>query len=171
MDILGLLFIFCARILDVSLSTIRLLLLVKGKRLQAASIGFCEVSVYIIALSKVLHNGINSPWQVIAYAGGFAMGNFLGSLLEEHLVSGYALVEVITDDTPQALEVAEYLRDAGFGTTVLRGEGRSGPRYILKIVCRRREINTVTAMMANQCFVVISDVRSVWGGYFRTQHK
>jgi uncharacterized protein YebE (UPF0316 family) len=171
MNLLGLLFIFCARVIDVSLSTLRLLLLVKGKRLKAASIGFCEVSVYLVALSKVLQGGINSPWQVIAYAGGFATGNFIGSLLEERLVSGYALVEVIADGTPQALEAAELLRRAGFGTTVLRGEGRAGPRYILKIVCKRQEVDAVADVASQYGFIFISDVRNVWGGHFRIKHK
>lgn len=114
--VLGLLFIFFARIADVSIGTIRILLLVRGMRLRAAVIGFCEVSIYMIALSIVLGGGKLSPLELVFYAGGFATGNYVGSFLEEKLLSGYALIEVIAESSPLVRERVENLREAGYST-------------------------------------------------------
>lgn len=169
--ILGLFFIFFARIADVSIGTMRILLLVRGMRLKAAMIGFCEVCIYMIALSIVLGGGQLSMLELVFYAGGFAAGNYIGSMLEEKLLSGYALVEVIAESSPLIAERVESLREAGYGTTVLQGEGKYGKRMILKIVCERKKINIVLDMVKGLGFIYISDVKSVTGGFFANKGK
>jgi len=74
--ILGYLFIFGARILDVSMATVRMLMIVRGKRLQAALIGFFEVIIYVVALGKVV-SGLSDPGNLLAYALGFASANYI----------------------------------------------------------------------------------------------
>ena len=162
---------FFARIADVSIGTIRILLLVRGMRLRAAVIGFCEVSIYMIALSIVLGGGKLSPLELVFYAGGFATGNYVGSFLEEKLLSGYALIEVIAESSPLVRERVENLREAGYGTTVLRGEGKFGERMILKIVCERKKINDVLTKVKGLGFAYISDIKSVSGGFFPRKGK
>ncbi|MFY9430274.1 MAG: DUF5698 domain-containing protein [Acetomicrobium sp.] len=166
--VLGLFFIFFARMTDVSMGTFRILLLVRGMKLRAALIGFCEVSIYIIALSVVLGGGKLSPPEIVFYAGGFAAGNYLGAFLEEKLLSGYALVEVIAESSPLLSEKVDTLREAGYGTTVLSGRGKNGERMILKIVCERKKISDVLGKVKGLGFVYISDVKSVSGGFFST---
>jgi len=171
MDLIGLLLIFCARLLDVSLGTFRILLLVKGKKAQAAFTAFFESGIYLVALGYVLQNGITSPMQIVAYAGGFAAGNYLGMFLESKLMSAYVLVEVIAPETESSLILVEDLRSEGFGTTVIHGEGKAGNRLILKILCQRSEIPHISNMIGSTGFVFVSDVRGVWGGHFRQKRK
>ena len=90
MDLVGALFIFGARLLDVPLGTFRILLLVRGKKLQAASTAFFESAIYLMALGYVLQQGVRGWLQIVAYAGGYAMGNFLGATLEK-ILSGFVL--------------------------------------------------------------------------------
>ena len=164
---LAMILIFCARCTDVSMATMRMLLLVKGQRFKAACIGFCEISLYLMSLKYVLDAGFHSPLNFIAYALGFSTGNYIGSYLEEKLLKGHIVVEIITEETQGGRELAEKLRSKGFGTTVLEGAGRDGPRLILKVICDRKDRFAV-AEIGKQAggFVFMADVRNVWGGYF-----
>jgi uncharacterized protein YebE (UPF0316 family) len=171
MDLVGLLLIFCSRLLDVSLGTFRILLLVRGRKGHAAVTAFFESGIYLVALGYVLKNGITSPLQIVAYAGGFAVGNYLGVLLESKLLSSFVLVEVIAPETEAAMDLVNTLREEGFGTTVIHGEGKAGNRLILKILCQRSEIPNIAEKVGNIGFVFVSDVRSVWGGHFRQKRK
>ena len=110
--------IFFARVTDVSLGTMRMLMLVKGRRLQAAAFGFFEAMIYVVALSRVVTQ-LNRWEYVLVYALGFASGNFLGVFLEERMALGYAGVEIIVRSESDAL--VQKLREEGFGVTV--GEG------------------------------------------------
>lgn len=97
MDIVGPLLIFCSRLLDVPLGTFRILLLVRGKKVQASITAFFESAIYLIALGYILKSGISEPEQIIAYAGGYAAGNFLGVTLEEKFLSSFVLIEIINN--------------------------------------------------------------------------
>jgi len=171
MDIFGAVLILCARLLDVSLGTFRILLLVRGKKAQASFAAFFESAIYLVALGFILKNGIESPLQIIAYAGGYALGNYLGASLEERILSAFVLVEVVAPLTDEMLETVEALRDEGYGTTVVQGSGKTGDRLILKIICQRCDIGIVANMIGSKGFVFISDVKAVWGGYFRQKRK
>lgn len=162
----GYLFIFCARICDVSLATMRMLMVVRGQRLYAAFIGFFEVIIYIVALNKIFSN-LNNPINLIVYAAGFATGNFVGSLIEEKLAVGTLTVQVITMKAP--LELTEILREQGFGVTVIEGQGREGTRYILQIILQRKCINILRKKIDEwdpDAFWTIFDARYTKGGIF-----
>lgn len=88
------LLIFFARVCDVTLSTVRMILVVRGKRYPAAAIGLVEASIYITALGRVMRN-IDDPLKVLAYGLGFASGTLLGSWVEERLALGHVTLEVI----------------------------------------------------------------------------
>lgn len=165
--------IFIARVCDVSFGTVRTLLLVRGRRSLAAMVGFCEILLYLASLTYVLKAGLQSPLNIVAYAGGFATGNFCGSLLEEKLLSGHVLVEIIFSDLERGHEMTESLRDQGFGTTVLQGEGRDGPRLILKVICDRKDRKNILQQAAERegVFAFTSDLRSVNGGQIRRKGK
>ncbi|HPA58946.1 MAG TPA: DUF5698 domain-containing protein [Synergistales bacterium] len=171
MDPLGAILIFGARLLDVSLGTFRILLLVRGKKLQAAMTAFFESAIYLVALGYVLQQGVRGWLQIVAYAGGYALGNFLGATLEEKILSAFVLVEVVGPATDEMLETVEKLREEGYGTTVVTGSGKTGERIILKIICQRNDIGHVAQMIGNRGFVFTSDVKAVWGGHFRQKRK
>lgn len=167
MEILGLLMIFGARVLDVSCNTIRILFLVKGQRFIAACIGFVEVMVYMLVLGFILGGGKSLTfWELIFYCAGFATGNYVGSWLEEKLMNAFILVEAILEEGPSARDVIEAVRSRGLGATVIQGMGRNGPRLIVKIFCRRHDLRMVHTLFENEGFVTISDVKRCSGGWF-----
>ena len=117
-DILGYLLIFLARLVDVSLGTIRMIMVVRGKRIVAALVGFMEVTIYLLAISRVLSR-MDNPFNVLAYALGYATGNYVGIFLEEKMALGNIIVQVILEH--EVDELVEKLRDNGFGVTVVEG--------------------------------------------------
>lgn len=157
--------IFLARVLDVSLATFRMLLVVKGKKYPAAGIGFLEASIYITALTRVLKN-LNDPYKILAYGLGFAAGTILGSWLEEKIALGLATVEVVPQDGRE-LELESRLREAGFGVTVLSGRGLRGARPVLMLSCDRKSIPKVDEIIkdvAPDSFMTILETRLMRGG-------
>ncbi|MGI6144568.1 MAG: DUF2179 domain-containing protein [Peptococcia bacterium] len=167
----GYFFIFFARILDVSLMTMRTLMVVRGQKLYAAIIGFFEVIIYIVALGKIF-NDLSNPLNLISYALGFATGNYVGSWLEEKLAVGTFTVQVITLKEPLAL--TEILRDEGYGVTVIEGEGREGRRYILQIILQRKRFKHLRKVIDEwdqESFWTIFDARSTRGGVFTQSRK
>ena len=167
----GDLFIFSARICDVSLSTMRMLMVMRGQRLYAAFIGFFEVIVYIVALNKIFSN-LDNPLNLIFYAAGFATGTMVGSIIEEKLAVGTLTVQVITMRAP--LELTEKLRQDGYGVTVIEGQGREGIRYILQIILQRKRVQQLRKIVDewDECaFWTIFDARSTRGGIFTRKFK
>lgn len=159
-------FIFFARVSDVSLSTVRILMLMRGKSLNAAIIGFFEVSIYILALSRVL-GSLDDPLRLVIYASGFATGNYVGSRIEERLALGFATAQVISLEKSD--ELAEKARERGFGVTVLEGCGREGTHQILHILMKRKDLPCFIALVRSiddQAFVTVMDTRKIFGGYF-----
>ncbi len=172
MDLIGLFLIFCARIIDVSCGTIRILFLVRGRRGMAALIGFFEVMIYLTALGHILGGGRELTFvQMVVYCAGFSTGNFIGSLLEEKLMNAYVFLELIMDRTEETRRMVNDIRADGFGATVLYGRGRDGVRTIVKVICRRKDIPVIVAHTHNRGFICISDVKGCSGGQFRMMKK
>jgi len=161
------LFIFTARIIDVSIGTLRTILLVKGQRRIASVLGFFEVMIYLIVLGKVVGN-INKPVLLIAYCLGYATGNILGSKIEERLSIGRVVAQVIVKEMLDELVMS--LRDAGFGVTIFEGEGKEGKSYMLNIILDRKKVKKLREIIEGcECgaFITTMDVRSSLGGYFQ----
>ncbi|MBS4031087.1 MAG: DUF2179 domain-containing protein [Clostridiales bacterium] len=164
--VLGYLFIFFARVSDVTLSTMRILMLMRGKSINAAVIGFFEVIIYILALGQVI-GSLNEPLRLIVYALGFATGNFVGSRVEERLAIGFATAQVISLENSDLM--AEKMRDQGFGVTVLEGCGKQGTHQILHILLKRKDLPCFIGLarqIDKDAFVSVMDTRQIFGGYF-----
>ena len=165
--ILGYLIIFFARVVDVSLGTLRVLFIVRGQRVQAAVTGFFEVIIFLVALGMVVQD-LDNPWKVVVYSLGFATGCYVGSILEEKLAMGFVTVQIITrKNTPVCL--AGFLREKGFGVTAVEGEGRLGPRPVLLVTTQRKHLRrllSITDEVDPKAFVTILETRSIRGGVF-----
>lgn len=159
LDVLGTcLLIILARIADVSLGTIRMVSVINGKRWPSWFLGFAEVLVWIIVVSRVIQTINESPLYPIAYALGFATGNFLGITIESRLAFGEQMVRVFTRHEG----AAEALRAEGFGVTEFDGRGRDGPIRMLFIQSPRRDVPSVLAKAREldaSCFYLVDDVR------------
>ena len=129
------LFICCLRICDVSLDTLRIIFMTKGFKRLAPIIGFFEVLIWIVAITRIMQH-LNNWVCYVAYAGGFGMGNYVGMLLDEKLAIGHQLIRVITRVDASALAAA--LRGAGYGLTASKATGMQGEVGLLFIIVNRK---------------------------------
>ena len=130
--------IFLARVTDVSLGTLRTIVVFKGHRLLAAGLGFVEIMIWLYAAGQVIRN-LDAWYLAVAYAGGFAVGNIAGSWLEAKLAMGLELVRILSLD-PE-VHLAGKLRDLGYEVTSLSGvENATRPVEVLLLIERRRKV-------------------------------
>ena len=105
------------------MATLRMLLMIRNARLLVPLLGFVEVMVWIVAVGSAILN-LDSVWHLLAYAGGSAMGSLVGLAIEEKLALGLASIQIISRNG--GVEVAQALRELGFGVTEFAGRGREG---------------------------------------------
>ena len=164
----GLLLIFFARIAGISIHTVRYLFSAKGRTVEASFLGFVQASIYVVVLSKTL-SSLDEPITLFVYAAGFATGTHLGGLLEEKLSHGFQTVEMVCKECLPGI-MADTLREAGFGVTVLDGEGRNGPTKLLFMTIDRKACPRLMALVGQKdpkAFVTLLDVRQAHGGVLR----
>lgn len=164
----GPLIIFGLRIIDVSLSTMRILLAVRGYKVIVPILGFFEVLVWVFAVGNAIRY-LDSGWHLLGYAGGFATGNVVGLLIEERLAIGFATIRVVS--THAGVEMAEALRTIGFGVTEFGGQGRDGRVEIVYTVCMRRDIPRVVEEVERwdrQAFITVEEPRDIRWGWMQT---
>ena len=133
------LIIFCLRVADQSLGTMRSRLVSRNKPIYAALIGLVESVVWIIAVAKVITD-IDEPILIAGYAIGFAAGTILGYYAERILGLGDVVIRVFA--SIKSPSVAEALRNEGYGVTVINGEGKDGTVKIHLCIIPRRKLKS-----------------------------
>jgi uncharacterized protein YebE (UPF0316 family) len=154
--------IFLARILDVSLSTVRTIMVIRGYRLLAALTGFWEVLIWLAAAGQVLAN-LDAWYLALAYAAGFATGNMVGMWLEAKLAMGLELVRAVSADLQVPL--GNRLRTQGYSVVTMDGTGDQGvPVEVLLLVERRRRVPALLAQIQDldpEAICTLNDVKGV----------
>jgi len=158
--------IFLARICDVTLGTVRLIFVSRGFKYLAPVVGFFEVLIWILAIGQIMQNLSN--WICyLAYAGGFATGNYVGMRVAEKLSLGIVLIRIITQRGAHAL--LDRLRKSDYGVTSLDGEGAAGPVQVIFTIVPRREVGAVVELVKAynpKAFYSIEEVGFVERGVF-----
>lgn len=153
--------IFVARIADVSLGTLRIMFVAKGMKRIAPIIGFFEVFIWVLAISRIFQDLEN--WVAyIAYAGGFATGNYLGMLLEERLALGHEMIRVITKSEAESL--VQTLKVDGFGVTYIKATGVDGAVGVVYVIVKRSMVKDVLKLINNynpNAFYTIEEIKYV----------
>ena len=152
-------FIFFARVCDVSLGTLRVLMVTQGRRSLAAILGFCEVLIWVSVVSRVVAS-LGKPAFAVAYASGFACGNFVGLTIERWVAIGRQVVRVFSR---QGRTLADKLRDLGFRVTLFEGSGRDGAVHLLYLETERREVTRLLSVARQAdplCYYVVDDIRT-----------
>ncbi|NJN64067.1 MAG: DUF2179 domain-containing protein [Acidobacteria bacterium] len=155
------LLIALARVCDVSLGTLRVISIARGRKVLAPILGFFEVLIWLVAIGQLLQN-ITSPVHYVAYAGGFAIGTFAGIRIEEKLALGVVLVRVITRH--DASRLLARLRDEGFGITHVDAHGASGAVHVIFSLAKRSETGRLVSIITEynpNAFYSVEDVRFV----------
>lgn len=155
------LFIFIARVLDVSLGTIRVIFISKGFKYLAPFVSFFEILVWLFAIGQIFQHFAN-PLYYVAYAGGFATGTFVGIYIDNKLLIGTEIIRIIT---PQgASQLVEVLKSGGYVVTSTDAEGIEGPVKIIFVIVDRHDLPAIIGILKqyNPCaFYSVEDVRFV----------
>ena len=160
------LLIFLARICDVSIGTMRIIFVSKGKKNIAPFLGFFEVLIWIIAISKIMQN-LDNYINYFAYAAGFATGNFVGMIIEEKLAMGVQMIRVFAHNNVS--ELITKLNDGGYGATVVEAQGARKKVHLIYTIVQRNELANVLEVINRfnpKAFYTIEDVRTVSEGIF-----
>ena len=155
------LFIFLARIADVSIGTLRIMFISKGFKYLAPLVGFFEILIWLLAIGQIFQN-LTNPLYYIAYAGGFAAGTFVGIVIEGKLSIGTELVRIITQK--EAPKLVEALKKQGYIVTSDDVEGKEGMVKIIYIVIDRHDLEDVIKIIKKynpHAFYSIEDVKFV----------
>jgi uncharacterized protein YebE (UPF0316 family) len=163
--------IFLARVADVSVGTLRIAFIARGRRIIAPVLGFIEVLIWILAIGQVLNN-VNNVITYIAYAGGFAAGNFVGMWLEDRLAVGYQVLRIIT--SRDAGNLISFLKEQGIGVTVVDATGQTGAVKIIFTILKRKDLAKVERAIKEfnpRAFYSIEDVRTAREGIFPGKEK
>ena len=164
---LGALLIFSLRVLNNTLDTMRLLMVMRGNKLYSWILGFLVSVIYVLVFASVFSN-LDNPLYVAAYAAGFATGNVIGMWIEEKMALGYLRLDVISPG--HGAELAEKLRDDGFAVTEVAGRGKNGTVSLLTIAVLRRRVALAERIVNNvdeNAFVTIAEMRTVRHGFWR----
>ena len=161
------LLIFFARILDQSIGTMRLIFLSKGMKNIAPFLGFFEVIIWLLAIGQIMQH-LDNWLCYVAYGAGFAMGNFIGIILEERLSIGTSIIRVILSS--ESPELIAALESDDFGLTILDAEGAKGKVKILFSIIRRKDIPVFLKTLHDYhptAFYTIEDVKEAKEGVFK----
>jgi len=165
------LLIFLARICDVSIGTLRIIFVSKGKRNIAPVLGFFEVLIWITAISKIMQN-LDNYVNYVAYAAGFATGNFIGMIIEEKLAMGIQMIMVFANE--RGTELVQILNSNGFGATSVEAHGAKEKVHLVYSIVHRNELKRVLELIDSfnpKAFFTIEDVKSVNEGIFNPRRQ
>jgi uncharacterized protein YebE (UPF0316 family) len=163
------LIVFATRVLDVTLGTMRIIFLSRGRKYLAPLLGFVEVLIWITVVSQIV-GGAQSIVAYLAYASGFSVGNYVGMVIEDKLAIGSLVVRIIISHDGKNL--IENLREAGYGVTHVEGHGAAGPVILVYTVVMRKELEQVVGIIERtspRSFFTVEELRSVQEGIFPTR--
>ena len=163
---LGAVLIFGLRIVDVSCDTMRVLFAIRGKRGIAAALGFFQALIWIFAVGNAVKY-LDSWMHIIGYAGGYAMGTMVGITIERAVAYGLSAVRIVSRHG--GVEIAEALRDRGYGVTEFSGFGREGGVEIVNSVVQRAHLDEVMRIVDRydpRAFVTVEEPKILRGGSF-----
>jgi len=160
------LLIFVAETCVVTISTVRIISISRGRKVLASILGTFEITIWLFAIGKVMQN-INDWTCFVAFAAGFTLGNFLGVLLENKLAIGSLVVRIITHN--KGAEIVESLKAAEYGVTSLDAQGATGAVRVILTVIPRKELEKVVGILKTcdpNVFYSVDDLQSTTAGIF-----
>ena len=159
--------IFFARIIDVSLGTIRTVIVVKGKNLVGSILGFFEVTVWFLVVEQALNTASSNIFIVLSYALGFSTGTYIGGIISTKLINSKYEVQIITDKNVQ--DMIDKIRDNNMAVSILKLEGKNKNKYMLYVEVsnnKLRELSSIVKSIDENAFVVVNETMYVHNGYF-----
>lgn len=153
--------IFLARVMDVSLDTIRIIFISKDLKYLAPIIGFFEISIWLLAMREIMQN-LNNPACFVGYALGYSSGVFVGMYIENRISIGRVIIRIIT--RKEADELVDFLKKAGYGITAIDATGATGAVKVIFSIVERQDVESFVQIIKTfnpNAFYSIEDVRFV----------
>jgi uncharacterized protein YebE (UPF0316 family) len=162
--------VFCCRIVDVSLGTVRTIVTIKGKIGTASIIGFVEVFVWFVIVQAAISKGGTSLWVALFYAGGFAAGTYVGGKLAERFMKGILDIQIVTSSKNSQL--IDAIRAAGFGVSVLNVNSSDfgDEKYMLVIEIKGENLKKLEKIVYSidpAAFVMAKEIKFIQNGFFK----
>ncbi len=162
-------FIVCvAKIVEISIQSLKTCMMVKGQRMKAAALGFAECVIWGLVISTIIGTLGDNLFLLLFYCIGYSVGLFLGATIENKIALGTSNLELIANDDSTA-KITEYLREQNRGYTVFEGRGSTDKMNMIFIVLPRKEtpkvLREIRQKTDNKVFVVASEVSKYAGGY------
>ena len=166
--ILVCLLVCAAKIVEITIQSLKTCMMVKGQRLKAAGLGFVECTIWGLVISTLIGTLGDNLLLLVFYCAGYATGLFLGSTLESKIALGTSNLELIASDESTE-KITAYLKENGRGYTVLAGQGSKEKMNMIFIVLPRKEaprtLKEIRHVCDNKVFVSVSEVSKYAGGY------
>ena len=159
--------IFLARTVNIALDTLRFMFTLRQKRGLSWLLGFVQSVIFVMVIGSVLTN-LENPLNIIGYSAGFATGNVLGMAIEKRLALGYTHFNIVSRN--RSTEIADALRDAGFGVTEIPARGRDGSFMLVDCRVRRKQSEDVEKLVLEidpEAFITAEDVIPRQSGIWR----
>jgi len=158
--------IFLARVIDVTLGTMRIVFVSKELKYLSPIVGFFEVLIWLFAIRAIMQN-LNNFACYLAYGAGFAMGTYIGLHIEKRLAIGKSLLRIITQKN--STELISELRLKSYGVTSMDAQGVKGKVHVIYMIIKRHDFKDVDDIIRNynpNAFYTLEDIRLVSRGIF-----
>ena len=165
--------IFFSKIIEVAIGTMRIILISKGYKKPGSILAFFEVLLWIFVASTVIMGMTDAPLKGIIYALGFAIGVYIGSIIENKVAVGKILIHVISSKET-SMDIISVLRQSGHGVTSLDAHGKDSDRVVLMIFANRKNKQTIINLIESinsKAVIVANEVSIVSGGYVSPWRK
>lgn len=157
--------LFVLRVVNYSISTIRLVFIARSQRALAAALAFLEALIFAVTMASVVTD-LSNLSNLLAYCLGAAVGSYVGMLLEARFVTSYRVVNVVAKERGKI--IAEELRNAGYGVTLTHGEGRDGTVTMLRSIINNKDTSNVMEIVQRinpDAFVQMEQAQSIRRGW------
>ncbi len=164
------LFIFFGKIFEVAISTVRVVLINRGERVRGAIIAVFEMLIWLFITGTVLSGFQTDIIRVFIFALAFAVGNYVGSWVEDRLAFGLCSIQVIVPECSGSQALADKLRTQNFAVTILKGKGKDGEREIMFLHIKRKRISQAVEIIKESlenAVIVVNDTKVIYGGFIR----
>jgi len=168
-SVLTYLVIFLAKMAEVTMATLRNVLINRGIKLIGALIGFFEILIWVIVVSNVLSSLTDDPFKVVIYCLAFACGNYFGVALEGKIAIGIACLQVMVPEGSKE-ELSTLMYAHGFGVTFIQAEGAERTIDILVMYLKRKKVPEAIALIRDNCpdaLITVNDVRHLRNGFIK----
>lgn len=165
--------ILLSKAIEVAIGTLRVILISKGYKRSGSILSFFEVFLWVFIASRVLMGITEAPIKGIVYSVGFAIGVYIGTLLENYLAFGKVLIHVIClkSSGPGILSM---IRSAGYGVTSMDAQGKDSEKKMLMIFANRKGKDEIVKLIEThypEAMIVINEVAVLKGGYISPRRR